>query len=57
MSVPQSVRDVPVLDENGLIYSASNTFTKFPYGHNNMWGKKNSRFSTNKSLYLADDIK
>jgi len=65
-SVRPSVRDVPVSDENGITYRhglspdgspiililpASNIFTKF------RWGIKISRFSTTKSLYLANDTR
>jgi len=45
-----------------LVLPASNIFTKFRRGHP-LWGAeyrlgiKNSRFSTNKSLYLANDTK
>jgi len=43
-----------------LVLSASNIFTKFRRGHplrgaKYRWGIKMSRFSTNKSLYLAND--
>jgi len=43
-----------------LVLPASNIFTKFRRGHplrgaKYRWGRKNSRFSTNKSLYLAND--
>jgi len=45
-----------------LVLSASNTFTKFRRSHpcggaKYRWGIKISRFSTNKSLYLADDTR
>jgi len=45
-----------------LVLPASNIFTKFGRGHP-LWGcwiqvgYKNSRFSTNKSLYLANDAR
>jgi len=44
-----------------LVLPASNIFTKFRRGHpcggaKYRWGTKISRFSTNKSLYLANDI-
>jgi len=73
LSVRPSVRYVPVSDENGLTYRhsfvtitlvlpASNIFTKFLRGQPCMgtkyrWGIKISRFSTNKSLYLANDTR
>jgi len=41
-----------------LVLSASNIFTQFRRGHplrGRKWGIKISRFSTNKSLYLAND--
>jgi len=73
LSVCLSVRNVPVLDKNGLTYchnfspygspailvlSTSNT-TKFPppWGDKYRWDMKISRFSTNKSLYLANDTR
>jgi len=45
-----------------LVLPASNIFTKFGRGHpcggaKYRWGIKISRFSTNKSLYLANDTK
>jgi len=45
-----------------LLLSASNTFTKFRRSHPRVgvkyrWGIKISRFSTNKSLYLANDTR
>ena len=44
-----------------LVLSASNNFTKFRRGHcrgnKYRWGIKISSFSTNKSLYLADDTR
>jgi len=45
-----------------LVLPASNTFTKFSRGNplrgaKYMWDRKNSRFSTNKSLYLANGTK
>ena len=45
-----------------LVLSASNTFTKFRRGHpcggaKYWWGIKISWFSTNKSLYLANDTR
>jgi len=45
-----------------LVLPALNIFTKFRRGHplrgaKYRWGRKNSRFSTNKSLYLANDTK
>jgi len=45
-----------------LVLPASNIFTKFRRGHplrgaKYRWGRKNLRFSTNKSLYLANDTK
>jgi len=72
LSVCLTVRDVPALDKNGLTYchsssitlvlSASNTFTKLRRvtpcgGAKYRWDIKISRFSTNKSLYLADDTR
>ena len=72
-SVRLSVRYVPIPDENGLTFRhsfffidgsqiilvlpASNVFTKFRRGAKYRWGIKISRFSTNKSLYLANDTK
>ena len=72
-SVCPSVRDVPVSDENGLTYChsffspygspiilvllASNIFTKFRRDDKYRWGIKISRFSTNKSLFLANDTR
>jgi len=77
-SVRQSVRHVPVSDENGLAYrhsffspygspiilvlSASNIFMKFRRetlcgGAKYRWNIKISLFSTNKSLYLANDTR
>ena len=43
-------------------HSASNIFTKFRQGHpmrgaKYRWGITNSRFSTNKSLYFANDAR
>ena len=43
-----------------LVLPESNIFTKFRrchplWGAKYRWGRKNSRFSTNKSLYLAND--
>jgi len=45
-----------------LVLPALNIFTKFRRGHpmwgaKYRWGRENSRFSTNKSLYLANDTK
>ena len=45
-----------------IVLPASNIFTKFRRGHplrgaKYRWGRKNSRFSTNKSLYLPNDTK
>ena len=45
-----------------LVLWVSNTFAKFRWGHplrgaRYRWGIKNSRFSTNKSLYLANDTR
>jgi len=45
-----------------LVLSASNIFTKFRRGHplrgaKDRWSTKISRFSTNKSLYLANDTR
>ena len=40
-----------------LVLPASNTFTKFRRGHKYRWVIKISRFSTNKSLYLANDTR
>jgi len=45
-----------------LVLLASNIFTKFRRGHplrgaKYRWGRKTSRFSTNKSLYLANDTR
>ena len=45
-----------------LVLPPSNIFTKFRRGHplrgaKYRWGRINSRFSTNKSLYLANDTK
>ena len=45
-----------------LVLLASNIFTKFWRGHHlrgakYRWGRKNARFSSNKSLYLANDTK
>jgi len=45
-----------------LVLPASNIFTKFRRGHpcsgaKDRWGIKISRFSTNKSLYLANDTR
>ena len=45
-----------------LVLPASNIFTKFRRSHplrgaKYRWGRKNSRFSTNKSLYLANYTK
>ena len=45
-----------------LVLPASNIITKFRRGHplqgaKYRWGRKNSRFSTNKSLYLANNTK
>jgi len=45
-----------------LVLPALNTFTKFRRDHplrgaKHRWCRKNSRFSTNKSLYLANDTK
>jgi len=45
-----------------VVLPALNIFTKFRRGHPSRgakyrWGRKNSRFSTNKSLYLANDTK
>ena len=45
-----------------LVIPASNVFTKFRRGHplrgaKYSWGRKISRFSTNKSLYLANNTK
>jgi len=47
---------IPVIQ----VLSASNIFTKFRRAHplwgaKYRWGKKNLRFSTNKSLYLTND--
>jgi len=72
-SVRLSVRDVPVSDENVIVFSpygspiilvlsTSNIFTKFRRGHpcggdKYRWGIKISRCSTNKWLYLADDTR
>jgi len=71
-SVLPSVRDVPVSDENGLTYRHS-LFTipiilVLPASRNSdgvtpcggtkyRWGIKISRFSTNKSLYFANDTR
>ena len=78
LSVCPSVRDVPVLDENGLTYchrffhdmvaqsfkfyqhqtSSRNSDWITTYGGAKYrWGIKISRFSTNRSLYLADDTR
>jgi len=78
LSVCPSVRDVPVLYENGLIYcrrffynTAAQSFYFYqhqtpslnyvgvtPYGGAKYtWGIKILRFSTNKSLYLANDTR
>ena len=77
LSVRPSVRNVSVLDENGLTYRhsfsphggpiilvlpASNIFTKLWRSHpcagaKYRCGIKNSRFSTNKSLSLANDTR
>ena len=77
LSVRLSVRDVPVLDENGLTYChrffhdmvAAQSFQFYQHqtssrnsdgittygGAKYRRGIKISRFSTNRSLYLADD--
>ena len=69
-SVRPSVRNVPVSDENSLTYhhiaksfcfyqhqtSSRNSDGVTPcWGAKYRWGIKISRFSTNKSLYLAND--
>ena len=72
LAICPSVRHVPVLDKNGLIYCHSFFTTRQP-NHSSFisikhlhkiptgwktkyrWGIKISRFSTNKSLYLAND--
>jgi len=71
-SVRLSVRNAPVSDENGLTYCHSFFTIRYPNhssfigikhlhkiqtGAKYRWGTKISRFSTNKSLYLAHDTR
>jgi len=69
LTVCLSVRNVPVLDENGLTYCDS-FFSPYSSpiilvlsasapsgGDKYRWGIKISRFFTNKSLYLANDTR